>query len=112
LDDYRALVLDADRRAAEAVAAAPARVVEPTPAARGPSAFTLKQRLGAAEKKLLEAQAVLAALDEKLSDPSLFARDPRAGARLAQERAAAAAAMTRAEEAWLEAGEALEALGA
>jgi ATP-binding cassette, subfamily F, member 3 len=104
LEDYRALVLAADRPGAELTVSP-----EPAPAkaaVKAPSAFTLKQRLSEAEKALDAAQKALAAIDAELSDPTLFARDAAKGARLSKQRTEAAALLQKAEDAWLAASEA------
>ncbi|MBI1188025.1 MAG: ATP-binding cassette domain-containing protein [Alphaproteobacteria bacterium] len=104
LEDYRALVLSADRPDAERLEPpAPPAAVKPKT-----SKFTLQQRLAAAEKGLEQAQAALAALDAQLAAPDLFARDHERAASIARDRASAADELAAAEEAWLEASEALE----
>jgi len=108
LEDYRNLVLEADRpreRAAAKSAPAPA---EQAPKPAKASAFTLKQRLVAAEKALEDAQQALHALDAELADPTLFSRDAKRAALLAKQRADVAAKLEAAEAAWMEASEALE----
>ena len=107
LEDYRDLVLSADRPSAKG---AKAPIDAPASAAEKPksSPFTLKQRVAAAEKILAETQAKLAALDAQLSDPDLFARDPIGAAAIAKEREAAASRLAEAEDAWLAASAALE----
>ncbi|MGE3302628.1 MAG: ABC-F family ATP-binding cassette domain-containing protein [Hyphomonadaceae bacterium] len=107
LEDYRALVLSADRPSGHSHA-------EETPPMPGASAaqkaspYTLKRRLGDAEEKLAAVERAIAALDAQLADPDLFTRDPKRGAALAADRAAAAKMLAEAEEAWLAASDALE----
>jgi ATP-binding cassette subfamily F protein 3 len=50
----------------------------------------------------------LAHIDAVLADPEIFTRDGRRAALLGKERADAAAALARAEAAWLEASETLD----
>jgi ATP-binding cassette subfamily F protein 3 len=109
LDDYRKLVLAADRPSDKGgKLAAAVRADEPVrPKA---SAYTLKQRLAAAESEMEQAQETIAHVDAALADPSLFSRDPARGALLGKERADAVAALERAEAAWLEASAMLEKL--
>jgi ATP-binding cassette subfamily F protein 3 len=108
LEDYRKLVAAADR---------PVEREERTPASPAGakqserpkvSAYTLKQRLAAAEAEIEQAQAAIAKIDAALADAGLFARDPARGASLTRERADAAQALEQAEAAWLEASAALE----
>jgi ATP-binding cassette subfamily F protein 3 len=108
LEDYRALVLSADRPDAEKTAFAPEPPAE-RPARVRNAKFTLQQRLAVAEKALAQAQAALSALDAQLADPDLFARDHARAAAIASQRASAAEALAAAEDAWLEASEALQA---
>lgn len=107
LEDYRKLVAAADRPGERDARGAP-RAAKAEPAKPKASAYTLKQRLAAAEAEIEQAQAALARIDAALADPQLFARDPARGASLSRERVDAAAALEAAEAAWLEASEALE----
>ena len=107
LEDYRKLVAAADRPADEGdkhVAA----VIERTEAKPKHSKYTLQRRMEAAEAEMAQAQETLAHIDAALADPEIFTRDARRAALLGKERADAAAALVRAEAAWLEASEALE----
>jgi ATP-binding cassette subfamily F protein 3 len=111
LDDYRKLVLAADRPGEKVGSAAS---VEPGPAASGESRggakpkaskYTRQRRLEAAEAEIEQAQAALAHIDAALADPELFTRDQKRGESLLKERAHAATALARAEASWLEASE-------
>jgi ATP-binding cassette subfamily F protein 3 len=107
LEDYRKLVAAADRPADEGdkhVAA----VIERTEAKPKHSKYTLQRRMEAAEAEMAQAQETIAHVDAALADPEIFTRDAKRAALLGKERADAAAALTRAEAAWLEASEALE----
>ncbi len=112
LEDYRKLVAAADRPAnldnrldAQAGSAAP-----PTATAKPKSSkYTLQRKLEAAEAEMEQAQTALAHVDAVLADPELFNRDRARGELLLKERAQAAGALAKAEAAWLEASEALEA---
>jgi ATP-binding cassette subfamily F protein 3 len=68
----------------------------------------LQRRTEAAEAEMAQAQETIAHVDAALADPEIFTRDAKRAALLGKERADAAAALTRAEAAWLEASEALE----
>jgi ATP-binding cassette subfamily F protein 3 len=68
----------------------------------------LKDKAEAAEKEIAKATAEIAALDAKLADPALFARDPVKAADLSRQRAAAGDKLERAEAAWLAASEKYE----
>ncbi len=107
LDDYRKLVLAADRpgeRAEKAQAVTGAAKAAGKPKA---SAYTLKQRLAASEAEIEQAQAAIAKIDAALADGALFARDPARAASLSRERVDAAQALEHADAAWLETSEAL-----
>ena len=111
LDDYRKLVLAADRPAEPVAAAAPAPAAAPAARPQGGARVNpqaLKRRAADAEKAMQAAEARLAALDAKLADPATYASDPAAAGRLARERAEVAEALAASEEAWLEASAALE----
>jgi ATP-binding cassette, subfamily F, member 3 len=107
LDDYRALVLSADRPggAKRKPAAPPPRPPAPP---RGASHFALQRRCEETEKAMAGAEAALAKIDAALLEPDLFARDPERGAGLSRARETAVRALHEAEEAWLAASEALE----
>jgi ATP-binding cassette subfamily F protein 3 len=108
LEDYRKLVLAADRSSErETKSATPAA---PKAESKKPkvSAYTLKQRVAAAEAEIEQAQAALAHIDAALANPQLFAQDAARGQLLLKERADVAIALERAEAAWMEASEALE----
>jgi ATP-binding cassette subfamily F protein 3 len=99
LDDYRRLVLASDRpRGSDAAKPAQAAPEKPArPARSSPS----KARLAEAERALEACQKHLAAIDAQLADAALFTRDPARGQSLSKARAAAAAALSEAEDAWL-----------
>jgi ATP-binding cassette subfamily F protein 3 len=80
----------------------PARTKVPTGSAR--------RRAEAAEAALARATAALAEIDKKLINPAVFAKDPAQAAGLGRKRDAAQAAVNVAEQEWLEAQEAYEAL--
>jgi ATP-binding cassette subfamily F protein 3 len=106
LDDYRKLVLAADRPREEADALE--TVAAPVSAKQKHSKYTLQRKLEAAEAEIEQAQTALAQIDAALADPDVFNRDRGRGESLLKERASAATALARAEAAWLEASEALE----
>jgi ATP-binding cassette subfamily F protein 3 len=107
LEDYRKLVAAADRPVDDGDKRATA-MIERTEAKPKLSKYTLQRRLEAAESEMAQAQEALAHIDAALADPDIFTRDAKRAALLGKERADAAAALTRAEAAWLEASEALE----
>ncbi len=94
LDDYRKLVLAADRQSPRRTEAAPAPRRKPDPAA--------KRALAEAERKIAALQAEIAALDTGLADGARHAE----AAQLARLRESAAARLAAAEEEWLLASEA------
>jgi ATP-binding cassette subfamily F protein 3 len=111
LEDYRKLVAAADRPADDGGASKVEAAVARAEAKPKLSKYTLQRRKEAAEAEMEQAQAAIAHIDAALADPGTFARDPARGALLSKERADAAAALERAEAAWLEASEALERAG-
>jgi ATP-binding cassette subfamily F protein 3 len=110
LEDYRSLVLSADRGHAKMAPAFTAPAPKQVAASNAPkiSPFTLKQRLAEAEKTIAQAQADIARLDRELADPTLYGRDHARAAKLTSQREAAASALAKAEDQWLEASTALE----
>jgi ATP-binding cassette subfamily F protein 3 len=106
LDDYRKLVLAADRPREEADAQE--TVAALVPAKQKHAKYTLQRKLEAAEAEIEQAQTALAQIDAALADPDVFNRDRGRGESLLKERASAATALARAEATWLEASEALE----
>ena len=107
LDDYRRLVLatandegqdgasksDERRSRTETRRAAAERRAELAP---------LKRRITALEAEMAKLGGRMAEIDQALADPKLYERDPARAAKLAKERADAAAALAAAEEQWLE----------
>jgi ATP-binding cassette subfamily F protein 3 len=115
LDEYRRLVLS-DRRAHTRNGKSE-KAAAPKPASRGGTPLraevsALRKRVAQAEALTEKLQAEIARLDAALSDPDLFARDPAKGALIAQARSEADAKLAQAEQDWLEAAGALEALSA
>ena len=84
LDDYRRLLLAAERR----------RRLKP-----------LKDKVEAAEHQIAALTAELAKLDAALADPLLFVHDPRKGTAVSKKRAEAARRLAAAENRWLQAHE-------
>ncbi|MDB5448022.1 MAG: transporter, ATP-binding protein [Phenylobacterium sp.] len=117
MDDYAKLVLDRARNAARApsqVREEPAKPAPPPPAparAKVPTGQA-RRRAESAEAALARAAEELAKIDQALTDPALFARDPAKAAELGRRREAAQSAVEAAEAEWLEAQEAYEALRA
>ena len=72
-----------------------------------------RKRLPRASSVLMNSAAArLAEVDAALADPATFSGDPRRAAELGRARTEAQAALDAAEQAWLEAVEAVEALKA
>jgi len=113
LNDYRKLVLDADRpkgapRLEPVQEAAPVFKPQSAPPARKGNPTTLRHRAKKAEEAMAEAQAAILQVDAQLADSGLFSRDPAKGAALSQRRAQLEADLLAAEEAWLAANDELE----
>ena len=116
-DDYAALVLERARRGGQA----PTQLKDepppppPPPPAR-PTAKTptgpARRRAEAAEAALARAAARIGELDRALNDPAVFQGEPGRAAALGRERAEAQARLDAAEQEWLAAQEAYEALRA
>jgi ATP-binding cassette subfamily F protein 3 len=117
MEDYARFVLDRARVAARAptqVAEAPVKAEAPpppAPRAKVPTG-TARRRAEAAEAALGRAAAALAEIDARLTDPAVFAKDPAKAGDLGRRRDAAQAAVDAAEQEWLAAQEAYEALTA
>ena len=115
MEDYARYVLDKARMAAKAPtqvkaqAAAPPPAPPPAPRARIPTG-TARRRTETAEAALAKAAATLADIDRQLTDPAIFAKDPAKAAELGRRRDVAQAAVEAAEQEWLAAQEAYEAL--
>ena len=84
---------------------------EPAPRSRPPTG-NARRKVEAAEAALERATARLAEIDAALADPATFSGDPRRAAELGRARTEAQASLDAAEQAWLEAVEAFEALKA
>ncbi|MDB5467933.1 MAG: transporter, ATP-binding protein [Phenylobacterium sp.] len=116
MEDYARFVLDRARVAARAptqVRQAPVAAPPPPPLPRaktptGPA----RRRAEAAEAALARATAALTQIDQALTDPAVFARDPAKAADLGRRREQAQTAVDAAELEWLAAQEAYESLRA
>ncbi|MBS0410593.1 MAG: ABC-F family ATP-binding cassette domain-containing protein [Proteobacteria bacterium] len=116
MDDYAKFVLDRARQAARAAAKAPAKSAQPeapTPppavAKPKPALAPLKRKLEAAEAVLARETKEMAEVDEALSDPKLYVRDPAKVAALNARRAKLADRLESAEAAWMALAEEYEA---
>lgn len=115
LDDYRNLVLDANKTMPDKGKTSPS--TDPRHAARQASAHArdalspLKKKAGACERRIDELNTILARLDQALADPSLYEKNVERATKLNRERAALLDAIDAAETDWMNALEALEAAG-
>ncbi len=107
LDDYRRLVLSADRKAPEARDRASDERDKPQRGS-GEKRIPLKQKVANAEAEIARIGGIIEKIDAALALPDLFTRDPKQAAQLAKARASAAEALQRVEEEWLEASAQLE----
>jgi ATP-binding cassette subfamily F protein 3 len=104
LDDYRRAVLSTRGAKVSTRERAPNRTERNDASARPKEKRTpLKQRISEAEAEMARISGIIAKIDVALALPDLFTRDPKQAAQLSKARASAADALTRAEEAWLEA---------
>ncbi|AWM77374.1 ABC-F family ATP-binding cassette domain-containing protein [Phenylobacterium parvum] len=103
---------DSDARATTEAPEAPPEAPPPAPPrARAPTG-NARRRVEATEAAMEKAASRLAEIDAALADPATFTGDPRRAAELGQARTEAQAMLDDAEQAWLEAVEAFEALKA
>jgi ATP-binding cassette subfamily F protein 3 len=115
LEDYAAFVLERARAAARAPTQVKEEAVAPQPPPPPPTRAkvptgNLRRRAEAAEQVLANAARALEAIDAQLTDPKTFASDPAKAAELGRKRAAAHQALEAAEQEWLEAQEAYDAV--
>ena len=116
MEDYARFVLDRARMAARAptqVAEEPIKVAPPPPPsptrAKLPTG-TARRRVEEAEAALARASTALAEIDQALLNPETFTKEPAKAAELGRRRTAAETAVAVAEQEWLAAQEAYEAL--
>ena len=117
MDDYAKLVLQRAKAEAKTVQDETPAAVDPAPAPapavrgnRTPSG-PARRRAEAAEAALARVTRTLEEIDAALQDPKTFA-DSQKTADLSRRREAAQSALAAAEQTWLEAAEALEAIRA
>jgi ATP-binding cassette, subfamily F, member 3 len=110
LDDYRRAVLAERGGGSETKTSnAPSRSdLRRAAAEKRAQTAPLRQRVKQAEARIEKLTRELAALDRKLTDGNVFARDAGEAAALAKARAETAATLAAAEEEWLAASSALE----
>ncbi len=110
IDDYRRDVLNLSSRTDdETRERLPARANEtPAPKPNG-RARKPQQKITDLETEIARISGILAKVDAALALPDLFQRDPEKAAQLAKARSAAAEALRKAEEQWLDLSTALEA---
>ncbi len=113
MDDYRRLLLEQrrqERRNGDATAGGRDEKKEQRRARASLRAETapLRQAVKVAERQLDSAHAAFTALESRLADPKLYAGPSERVTELRKQHAQAARAVEEAEEAWLQASEALE----
>ena len=111
LDDYRRAVLSerSDGAGGGKGQSGPSRSdLRRAAAEKRADTAPLRKRVKQAEAAMARLSEELAAIDDRLSDGALFARDPEQAAGLAKTRAELARALAAAEEEWLSASSALE----
>ena len=114
MEDYARMVVER----AKAQARAPTQVREeapppppkPAPARAKVPTGPARRRAEQAEAAMHRASEAVAKLDQALTDPQIFAKDPQKAAALGRQREEAQAKLEAAEHEWLEAVEAYEAL--
>jgi ATP-binding cassette subfamily F protein 3 len=114
MDDYAKFVIDRAKQAGKAptqVRAEPVEVPKPPPPPRTKvPTGTARRRAESAEAALGRATAAVAELDKALTDPKVFTENPAKAADLGRKREQAQAALDKAEQEWLDAVEAYEAV--
>ncbi|TRW96814.1 ABC-F family ATP-binding cassette domain-containing protein [Paracoccus sp. M683] len=110
LDDYRAFLLQGDAPARKSERDQPADQPAAKPAAKRPprdELLGLRAEARRAEERVSKLTEMLARLDEKLADPAIY-QNPAEAEKWGRKRAEAVAAMSRAEDIWMNALENLE----
>ncbi len=115
MDDYAKFVIDRAKQAGKAPtqvrAAEPAEVPKPPPPPKTKvPTGTARRRAESAEAALARATAAVAELDKALTDPKVFSENPAKAADLGRKREQAQVALDKAEQEWLDAVEAYEAV--
>ena len=106
LDEYRRSVLSARDTSAPAQPRI-SRETE-TPARNRVETNSLRQKIAGAEAEIERIGGIIAKIDAALALPDIFQRDPKQATQLTKARAAAEAALQKAEEEWLEASASFE----
>jgi ATP-binding cassette subfamily F protein 3 len=110
LDEYRRDVLSArGQRPAERDRGENPLQAEPPRANNAKQNRPLRQKVADAEAEIERIGGIIAKIDAALALPDIFAREPAKAAQLSKARSAAAEALQRAEEDWLQASASLEA---
>ncbi|MDP1600097.1 ABC-F family ATP-binding cassette domain-containing protein [Phenylobacterium sp.] len=115
MDDYAKFVIDRAKQAGKAPtqvrAAEPVEVPKPPPPPKTKvPTGTARRRAESAEAALARATAAVTELDKALTDPKVFSEDPAKAAELGRKREQAQVALEKAEQEWLDAVEAYEAV--
>ena len=115
MDDYAKFVIDRAKQAGKAPtqvrAADPVEVPKPPPPPKTKvPTGTARRRAESAEAALARATAAVTELDKALTDPKVFSEDPAKAAELGRKREQAQVALDKAEQEWLDAVEAYEAV--
>ena len=110
LDDYRRDVLSVrGGRTSERDRVEKPQQAEPARANNAKQNKPLRQKVADAEAEIERIGGIIAKIDSALALPDIFAREPVKAAQLSKARSAAAEALQRAEEDWLQASASLEA---
>ena len=109
LDEYRRSILSA--RSTRAPAQPRTERETEKPARSKVEKNSLKQKISNAEAEIERIGGIIAKIDTALALPDIFQRDPKQATQLTKARAAAEAALKKAEEEWLEASASYESAG-
>ncbi len=103
LDDYRRAVLSARGLRQPGRARSEGNGSRKAADGKRPPSASTARKISSAEAEIARISAIIDKIDAALALPDLFQRDPKKAAQLGKARSAAAAALERAEEEWLQA---------
>jgi ATP-binding cassette, subfamily F, member 3 len=109
LSDYRALVLNADRPQDKASGPPMSKAERKDAQAQRQALAPLRKKVAELDRQIATQTAAIMKIDEALADANLYRTNPIKANELNTQRATHQAALAQAEDAWMQASEALEA---